>query len=148
MRSALLIPIYVIAAHFLSACEAARSPQNAVPKSIISEHVRAFNAGDVEAMAKMQHPDIEWLSVSGSNISIEVAGRDALAKSMTEYFKSPTKVTGTLRDWSINVPYVSVTETAAWTATDGTKKSQSSLTVYELEDNLIRRVWYYPSVTN
>ena len=148
MRSPLLIPIYLIAVHFLSACDAARSPQNAVPKSIISEHVRAFNSGDVEAMGKMQHPDIEWLSVSGSNISIEVAGRDALAKNMTEYFQSPSKVTGTLRDWSINAPYVSVTETAAWVAKDGTEKSQSSLTVYQMEDNLIRRVWYYPSVNN
>jgi len=131
---------------FLSACVDPRAPEHAVPKSIISEHVRAFNAGDVEAMAKMQHPNIEWLSVSGTEISVEVAGRDALSKNMAEYFKSPTKVTGKLRDWSVNIPYVSVTETASWAAADGTQKSQSSLTVYELEDNLIRRVWYYPSV--
>jgi len=99
---------------FLSACVDPRAPEHAVPKSIISEHVRAFNAGDVEAMAKMQHPNIEWLSVSGTEISVEVAGRDALSKNMAEYFKSPTKVTGKLRDWSVNIPYVSVTETASF----------------------------------
>jgi len=132
----------------LTSCADVRAPEHAVPKSIISEHVRAFNAGDVEAMAKMQHPDIEWLSVSGTRLSVEVSGREVLSKNMAEYFKSPTKVTGRLRDWSINMPYVSVTETATWTATDGTENSQSSLTVYELEDNLIRRVWYYPAVEN
>ena len=140
--------IYLIILCFLTACVDARSPQDAVPKSNISEHVRAFNAGDVAGMAKMQHPDIEWLSVSGTTVSLEVSGRDELSKNMKEYFKSPTKVTGTLRNWSVNAPFVSVTETASWTTKDGTAKSQSSLTVYELEDNLIRRVWYYPSVDN
>ena len=140
--------IFFILAVFLGGCLQGETGESAIPKAIISEHVRAFNAGDVTAMAKMQHPDIEWLSVSGSAVSVEVSGREALTKSMTEYFQSPTKVTGKLRDWSINEPYVSVTETASWTAKDGTAKSQSSMTVYELKDNLIRRVWYYPSVNN
>lgn len=137
-----------LCAFALVACIQPVEQQPIMPVKIVSEHVRAFNAGDVAAMAKMQHPDIEWLSVSGNSISVEVAGRDALSKNMTEYFQSPTKVTGSLRDWSVNDPYVSVTETASWTAKDGTKKSQSSMTVYELEDNLIRRVWYYPAVDN
>jgi len=138
--AALLIPIV------LTACIETIEQQPSVPKTIISNHVKAFNAGDVAAMAKLQHPDIVWLSVSGDSVSIEVAGRDALSKNMAEYFQSPTKITGTLRDWSVNEPYVSVTEIASWTAKDGTKKSQSSMTVYELQDNLIRRVWYYPAV--
>jgi len=137
-----------IALLILTACADPRAPEHAVPKSIISEHIRAFNAGDVEAMAEMQHPDIEWLSVSGTKLSVEVSGREALSKNMTEYFKSPTKVTGQLRGWSINMPYVSVTETASWTSKDGSETSQSSLTVYELDNNLIRRVWYYPAVEN
>jgi hypothetical protein len=138
----------VIASLIVCACADPRTPEHAVPKSIISEHVRAFNAGDVEAMTKMQHPDIEWLSVSGTKLSVEVSGRDALSKNMTEYFKSPTKATGQLRGWSMNMPYVSVTETATWTRKDGSEASQSSLTVYELDNNLIRRVWYYPAVEN
>lgn len=130
----------------LTACADPRSPEDAIPKSIISEHTRAFNAADVAAMSKMQHPNIEWFSVSGNQISLQVAGREALARNMETYFKSPTRVTGRLRGWNLNRPFVSVTEIASWTAPDGTKKSQSSLTVYELEDNLIRRVWYYPAV--
>lgn len=138
--------IFIFLLGLLTACADARSPEQAVPKSIISEHMRAFNSGDVQGMSKMQHPNIEWLSVNDNQISVQVSGRDALAKNMTDYFKSPTKVTGSLRGWSVNTPYISVTERAQWTAKDGTPKSQSSLTVYELENNLIRRVWYYPAV--
>lgn len=148
MKFTFLVISGLVMAGLLSACIQVETPEFVVPKTIISEHVRAFNAGDVAAMAKMQHPDIEWLSVSGSELSVEVSGRNELSNNMAEYFNSPTKVTGDLRDWSVNPPYVSVTETASWTAKDGTEKSQSSLTVYQLEDNLIRRVWYYPAVDN
>ena len=140
--------ILLIMALLLSGCFKVVSPEPNTSKMIIAEHVRAFNDGDVAAMTKMQHPDIEWLSVSGTTVSLEVSGSEALAKNMAEYFSSPTKVTGTLRYWSVNDPYVSVTETASWTALNGTAKSQSSLTVYQLEGNLIRRVWYYPAVDN
>jgi len=141
---------FLLGAVFLTACIQPVSEQaNAeLPKSIISEHLRAYNAGDAEAMAKMQHPDIQWLMVDGNTISVEVAGREALMKSMKSYFQTRTKVTSRLRDWNVNSPYVSVTETVSWAASDGRQKSQSSMTVYELEDNLIRRVWYYPAVDN
>ena len=41
-------------------------------------------------------------------------------------------------------PYVSVLERAEWQS-DGKTKRQSSLCVYELQDGLVRRVWYYPA---
>ncbi len=138
------ISLFIIC--LLTACVQTEVPTSDIAKTIVAEHARAFNLGNVAAMSKVQHPDIEWLSVTGSQISVKVSGRDALAENMTDYFKSPTKVTGTLRDWSVNGNYVAVTETASWKAKDGTAKSQSSLTVYQLKGNLIRRVWYYPAV--
>jgi len=119
-----------------------------LPKAIVSAHVDAFNEGDVAGMSKMQHPNIEWLNISGSTMSIQASGRAALAKNMQDYFNSSTRVTGTLKDWSLNGDFVSVTETVRWKAEDGKTKSQNALTVYQLEDNLIRRVWYFPSVEN
>ena len=148
MRVALHMIAGFLSLALISGCVQAIDPESAVARTVIAEHTRAFNAGNVKDMAKMQHPDIQWFSVNGETIATQVSGREALAKNMTEYFKSPTKVTGTLRDWNVNVPYVSVTETANWTAANGVRKSQSSMTVYELEDNLIRRVWYYPAVDN
>ena len=119
-----------------------------LPKAIVSAHVDAFNEGDVEGMSKMQHPNIEWLNINGSTMTVQASGRAALAKNMQDYFNASTRVTGTLKDWSLNGDFVSVTETVRWKAADGKAKSQSALTVYQLEDNLIRRVWYYPSVEN
>jgi len=144
--AAALITASILTASILTGCIQAVEQLPTRPVKIISEHTMAFNAGDAAAMAKLQHPDIEWLSVNGNVISIEVAGRDALFQNMTEYFASPTKITSTLRDWSLNPPYVSVTEIASWTAKDGSEKSQSSTTIYELQDDLIRRVYYYPAV--
>ena len=119
-----------------------------LPKTIIMAHTDAFNKGDVVGMTKMQHPNIEWLNVNGSAVTVEVAGRAALAKNMESYFRSPTRVQSTLSNWNLNGDYISVTETARWKAADGQAKSQDALTVYQIEDNLIRRVWYYPAVQN
>ncbi len=132
---------FVIACHVLTACQ-----QTATPHPVIAAHVDAFNAKDISAMAKVEHPDIEWFSVSGGDISLEVAGRDELSQMMEGYLKANPNVTGTLRDWSLNGNFIAVTETVSWTTATGEHKSQSALTVYELEDELIRRVWYYPAV--
>lgn len=134
--------VLIIAVCFaLTACN-----QAAPPHPVIIAHVDAFNAKDIAAMAKVEHPEIEWFAVSGSDLTLEISGRDALSDMMEGYLKANPSVTGTLRDWSINGNFIAVTETAAWTTKNGQKKSQSALTVYELEDGLIRRVWYYPAV--
>lgn len=139
-------PLLLATALLLSACSQGESLQQAHP--LIQAHVDAFNAQDAQAMAEVEHPDIEWFSVNDSEMSIEVSGRENLTNFMESYFKSPVKTTGSLRDWSVNGDYVAVTETAKWKTSSGENKSQSSLTVYHIEDNLIRRVWYYPAVSN
>lgn len=125
----------------LGACAEKPAAANAV----IAAHVAGFNAQDMAAMAAQEHPDIEWFSVNGADMSLEVAGRDALGEVMKDMFESPTKVRGTLRDWSVNGNYIAVTETAQWAGKDGAPQAQSALTVYEMEDGLIRRVYYYPA---
>jgi len=129
----------ILATIFLTACSQATKPH-----PVIVAHVEAFNAKDITAMGKVEHPDIEWLSVNGSETETVVKGRTALAEVMADYLDSNPSVIGTLRGWSQNGNFISVTETASWTTDKGEKKAQSSLTVYELEDGLIRRVWYYP----
>jgi hypothetical protein len=140
--------ILIAAALILSACTQGETTPAAAPHPVILQHMSAFNAQDAAAMAKVEHPDIEWFNVGGSEMSLEVAGRDNLTKSMQDFFKSPMKISGTLSGWSVNGNYVSVIETASWSTKSGDTKSQSALSVYELEDDLIRRVWYYPAVSN
>lgn len=119
-----------------------------IPKIVISAHMEAFNKGDIAQMSKMQHQNIEWLNVENSVLKTEVSGRAALAKNMETYFQSPSRVKGTLTNWNLNGDFISVTETANWTNVEGEAMSQSALTVYQMEDNLIRRVWYFPAVEN
>ncbi|MGJ8559104.1 MAG: nuclear transport factor 2 family protein [Litorimonas sp.] len=135
-------PIFItVFAVLIVACQAA-----ATPHPVVVAHVEAFNAGDIAAMGQVEHADIEWLRIVDSTVIVDVVGREELASIMTDYRMSNPTVIGTLRDWSVNGDYVSVTETASWVTEDGQKKAQSALTVYQIEDNLIRRVWYYPRV--
>lgn len=114
--------------------------------SIISAYSAAWNAKDLPKMAALMHPEIEWLSVEGAKISIETKGKDELLSALEKWFLSPNLPKGSLRDWSINGNFIAVTETASWLDKTNQSQSQSSLTVYELKDKLIRRVYYYPSV--
>ncbi len=142
--------LFLALALFLGACanpvgKSTSEQVELIPKIVISAHMDAFNKGDVAGMSKMHHPNIEWLNIEGSEIKLQVSGRAALAKSMETYFQSPTRVTGTLTNWTLDDNFVSVLETVRWKSEKGYAKSQSALTVYQMEDNLIRRVWYYPA---
>lgn len=114
---------------------------------IISAYSAAWNAKKLGEMAALMHPEIEWLSVVGSAVKVETKGKEQLVDSLKAWFESPSLPTGSLRDWSINGNFVAVTETASWLDDAKQTQSQSSLTVYELEDNLIRRVYYYSSIS-
>jgi hypothetical protein len=96
-------------------------------------------------MLALAHADVEWLFVAGAEIAVETRGKDALRTSMTSYFASCPTCRSTAEVYRQVGPYVSALEHAEWQA-DGKAKRQSSLCVYELQDRLVRRVWYYPAV--
>jgi hypothetical protein len=139
----LILIIVLFSVLGLTACNPQTSAPNEHP--IISPYSAAWNDQDLESMASLMHEDIAWMSVEGDAIKIEISGKEAMVAEMKSWFEGGNLPRGSLRDWSVNGNYVAVTETASWTTKDGENKSQSALTVYELEDNLIRRVYYYPS---
>jgi hypothetical protein len=139
MKPLLLISL---TAFVLASCS---KPQDIQTHPIISAYSQSYNAKDIETMAALMHPDIEWLSVNGNAIKIEVSGKGALVTEMDAWFAGGDLPKGSLRDWSLNGNYVAVSETASWKDNSGVEKSQSALTVYELENDLIRRVYYYPA---
>ena len=110
---------------------------------VISAYSNAYNEKDITTMRALMHKDIEWLGITGNDIEVHVSGRETLAKEMESWFENPKLPKGALKDWSINGNTVAVTETAFWTTDDGEEKSQSALTVYELKDKLVRRVYYF-----
>jgi len=46
---------------------------------------------------------------------------------------------------SVLGPWVSVRERARWSTSTG-MRSQASMSVYEVREGVLRRVWYYPEV--
>lgn len=120
-----------------------RAPDTA--PSIIARYVDAYNARDVDGMAALMHPDIQWLSVEGDEMVVFADGKADLIDQMTAYVGSPQATTSTLHREIINGDYLAVKETASWPKQDGTTGVQSAIAVYELSDGLIRRVWYFPA---
>jgi hypothetical protein len=94
-------------------------------------------------MFALTEPDVQWLSVAGEKISVETAGHDALRSYMKRYFASIPSARSKIERSMVAGQYVTIWERASWQVKSG-EKSQSALAVYELKNNRIFRVWYYP----
>ena len=130
---------------FLLACSQSTQQEG---HPLIQAYSNAYNEKDIKSLRALMHPDIEWVAVNGNDIEVHVSGIETLAAEMEKWFENPDLPTGSHRDWSINGNNVAVTEIAHWTTKEGEKKSQSALTVYELENDLVRRVYYFPQTKN
>lgn len=135
----------------LPACQKVQSETPPAPVedhvAIVKAYVDAYNADDAEAMGELMHPDIEWLSVSGSSVEIVTSGKQELVSELRTSFNGKSTATSTLSGIGQTGGFVSTIETVSWMGVDNKDKSQSSLAVYEITDEgLIRRVWYYPEV--
>ena len=94
-------------------------------------------------MAALVMDDVQWLSVSGSALSIELEGKAALAAAMSEYFSSCPTCRSEIRDLMSSGERVSVVEVASWVGAAG-PRSQRAMAVYEFSGSLIQRVYYFP----
>lgn len=133
----------------LSGC-AALQPSPTAPEinaryDVIEAYTDAYNARDVEAMAALMHDDIQWLSIDGADIAVVADGKADLVTQMTGYVASGSATTSTLEGQLADGPYLAVREIARWTGGDGAQAEQSALAVYQVEQGLVRRVWYYPA---
>ena len=117
------------------------------PDNLVRQYVDAYNRGDVAAMAQLMHPDIEWLSISGSSVAAVASGKEALVADLRKHLKgAPEGNRSELGSIIVTGNTASVVETAHWISKDGEARAQSSLAVYETVDGrLIRRVWYFPA---
>lgn len=113
--------------------------------ALVEEFVAAFNAREIERMLALADERIEWLSVDGAGVAVETAGREALRQSMTSYFASCPSCRSAL-EWTRTAGLrVAALERASWTTAAGVAKAQKSLSVYELRDGRIARVYYFPA---
>ncbi len=112
------------------------------PDQIAREFIAAFNEQNVDKMLSMTTKDVKWFTVSGAAISTETADSDELRAFMTGYFKSCPTCRSKVTKVNAAGSRVTMTETATWTSEKG-PQSNDSFAVYEFENNLIARVYYY-----
>ncbi|HBH89904.1 nuclear transport factor 2 family protein [Ponticaulis sp.] len=126
---------------FVAACtQNEASPEQAV----IELYTAAYNEADVASMAALMSDTVQWFAIEGG-VTVPMAdGKEDLSAQLTTYLAS-TNTTSTLSDWTQNGAFLSVIETASWSSQSGESMSQSSLAVYEIRNDRIQRVWYYPT---
>jgi hypothetical protein len=114
------------------------------PGDVVERYMAAYNDHDVAAMLELAHAEIQWLSIDGDELRVETEGREALGEAMRSYFESVPSTRSVIEVMMVSGSRVSVRERAEWETSSGTR-SQTALSVYEVADGLIRRVWYFPS---
>ena len=106
--------------------------------------IAAFNAHDVDTMAKFVAEDVQWVSVSAASVSIETEGKAALVAAMNDYFQSCPTCTSELAEVIASRDRVSAIEVASWQDKNG-PRTQRGISVYEFSGALIKRVYYFPA---
>ncbi len=114
------------------------------PQQQVRRFIAAFNAQDVDAMLALTHAEIEWFSIDGDKLGAEARGREALRTYMLGYFKSCPSCRSKLTQMAHTAARVSAIEVASWQGKGG-RRTQRGMAVYEFQDGLIRRVYYFPS---
>ena len=133
----------------LGACDQAPpAPAPAPPSEELqtaSDYVDAYNARDLDAMLALMHDDVQWLSISEDQVEAFANGKDGLGTQMRDYMATPMATQSEIDGDVTDGRFVAVREIARWTDDNGEQRSQSALAVYEIEEGLVRRVWYYPA---
>jgi hypothetical protein len=114
------------------------------PGDVVERYMAAYNEHDVAAMLELAHHEIQWLSIDGDELRVETEGREALGEAMRRYFESVPSTRSVIEATMTSGSRVSVRERAEWETSSETR-SQAALSVYEVADGLIRRVWYFPA---
>ncbi len=136
-----MIRALAFATLLLAGCVAEPSPLSEGQR-VIEAHVAGFNARDIDAMRAAQHPDAQWFQLTGGELTVVSDNREDWNAAMLDLFDAPSDMRGSLRDWAVAGDLISVVETASVLGEDGVRTQSDTLTAYEIEDGLIRRVWY------
>lgn len=133
MRATKLVPLIFL-------CQVAFADENA---ELVKGFIEAFNQHDVDAMLESSAADLRWMSVSGDQVAIQTSTHTELREAMSGYFESTPGARAEIRSISGSGPFVHTVEEAFWSS-GGVEKSQCSTAVYELAEQKIRNVWYFP----
>ncbi|AOS45707.1 SnoaL-like domain protein [Lacunisphaera limnophila] len=113
---------------------------------LLRAYLEAFNRHDAVAVAAFCAEDFTCYSVDGGQTSTDATSRAQLRDWLVGYFKSFPTVRSEFLSVEQTGPYLTVRERPSWDDKEGKRVSQQAHGVYEIRDNHIRRVWYFPSV--
>lgn len=113
---------------------------------LLHAYLAAYNRHDADAGAAYCAEDFKWHSIDGDQTSTDAGNRTQLRAWLVGYFKSIPTVHSDFLSVEQTGPYLTVRERATWDNTEGQRVSQQAHGVYEIRENLMRRVWYFPSV--
>jgi hypothetical protein len=111
---------------------------------VVESFLEGYNRREVSDMLRLVHPGIEWLSLSDSTIAVESVGARQLEEVLSRYFASVPSARSSVEGILAAGKFVTVWERAHWESPLG-PRTHTALSVYELENGLIRRIWYYPA---
>ncbi len=126
----------------LVCAQAAFGQASAKPDSTVRKFIAAFNEQNVEKMMALTARDVKWYSVSGATITTETSDQESLRAFMIGYFKSCPTCRSKISKVLAAGNRVTLTETASWETGKG-REFNDSFAVYETENGLIARVYYY-----
>ncbi len=105
--------------------------------------VSAYNAHDIDLMLSLVHPDLRYMFINNEQLHQETNNKKVLANYLIDFFKQQPKAQSKVISSQQHGPFIQQIEQAIFTSADGTARSQCSLSVYQLQDQLIINVWYF-----
>ncbi|QQX79971.1 nuclear transport factor 2 family protein [Shewanella sp. KX20019] len=140
--NALLIVLYPL--YSIAESDVPIKATTTAPVAVVEKFVQAFNDHSVERLLSYTTDSVHWFNLSGTKMLTETSSKNELGAAMADYFATLADAKATLTQVVSSANYVSTVERVTW-SDEGELNSQCSIGVYELQQEKINAVWYYPA---
>lgn len=125
----------------------AAAAQEAAPsqRAVLDAFFAAFNEGDADAMGDLVTENVQIVYLGLSGVDSRVDGADRMVRSMRRYFADLPSARSEILSVIEDGNRLAVRERVSWTASDGSTRSQTALSVYRIRGDVIAAVWYFPA---
>lgn len=143
LRYACLI-IVALASSAIAVVDAMAADEPVAPTVVVQSFVRAYNAHDLDAIAKLLTEDVQWHALDRDALATKANSRAELLQQLAAYFQEYPNARSVMEQSFVSGPYVAVRERAFWKR-EGKTMSAASLAVYQTANGRLARAWYYPA---
>ena len=138
---ALLLTLLLVGCASTSPSSSGRSTGSTA--AVVQGYEAAFNAHSPEQVGRWLHEELSWLAIDGDQVRVEARGRAAMLQWLHVYFAQLPDVRAQIETFHGDGRYVAVHECLSWRH-EGQARQQCAHGTYEIDNGLIRRVWYWP----